>query len=72
MRDYTDHDLGLKIDGTYGVPVEFLSCPGCGKKYAKTKTYCTICEECKSCCRCAKPNVIPVTDELLTKLAENV
>lgn len=38
------------IDKKYGVPVELISCPGCGQKYGHHNTKVdTISEECSSC-----------------------
>lgn len=38
------------IDKTYGVPVEEISCPGCGRKYGHHKTKVDVYSaECSSC-----------------------
>jgi hypothetical protein len=38
------------IDKIYGVPVEEISCPGCGRKYGHHKTKVDInSQECSSC-----------------------
>jgi acetate kinase len=39
-----------KIDKTYGIPVENISCPGCGRRYGHHRTSVdTITHECSSC-----------------------
>jgi hypothetical protein len=69
-RDYTVD--GMKIDGVLGVPVEFISCPGCGKKYTVCKTVCKDCDECQRCHdgRCTKPDFVKVDDAFLQEMAE--
>lgn len=38
------------IDKKYGIPVEEISCPGCGRKYGHHKTKVDIkSEECSAC-----------------------
>lgn len=38
------------IDNKYRIPVEEISCPGCGRKYGHHKTKVDIIsEECSSC-----------------------
>ena len=38
------------IDNKYRVPIEEISCPGCGRKYGHHKTKVdTISQECSSC-----------------------
>lgn len=38
------------IDTKYGVPVEEISCPGCGMKYGHHRTKVdTISQECSTC-----------------------
>ena len=38
------------IDNKYRVPLEEISCPGCGRKYGHHKTKVdTISQECSSC-----------------------
>jgi len=38
------------IDEKYGVPVDEISCPGCGKKYGHHNTKVdTISQECSKC-----------------------
>jgi hypothetical protein len=38
------------IDKKYGVPVEEISCPGCGRKYGHHKTSVDIIsQECSAC-----------------------
>lgn len=38
------------IDKKYGVPIEEISCPGCGRKYGHHRTKVDlISEECSSC-----------------------
>ena len=35
----------MEIDPNYGVPVEEISCPGCGKHYGDCEEVCFNCEE---------------------------
>lgn len=38
------------IDKKYGIPVEEISCPGCGRKYGHHKTKVDIVsQECSAC-----------------------
>lgn len=46
-----------EIHKTYLCPVEYISCPGCGKIYRGK--VCVTCEECKTCCSCEKPILLP-------------
>lgn len=40
------------IDKIYGIPVDEISCPGCGRKYGHHKTKVDIkSEECSACCK---------------------
>jgi hypothetical protein len=45
------------IDKKYGIPVEEIACPGCGRKYGHHKTKVdTISQECSTCCKEWRPN----------------
>lgn len=49
-----------QIDRKYGIPVEEISCPGCGLKYGHHKTkVCSHCNECSKCCWCKDRNETP-------------
>jgi len=51
------------VDKQYGIPVEDMSCPSCGRKYGHHNTrVCTYCEECSSCCTCKGRKVISVEE----------
>ena len=40
------------IDKIYKVPVELISCPGCGRRYGHHKTKVDlISQECSICCK---------------------
>lgn len=50
------------IDEEYGLPLEEISCPGCGRSYKRQRTVCRNCQECKSCCKkhpCDAPHYVP-------------
>ena len=64
-----DRLTGCWIDTDYGVPVEYISCPGCGKKYRGK--VCDECEECSKCCQCETPRLIPAT-EMIQKILEQL
>ena len=57
-RNYTDTLTGIEIDGEYGIPVESISCPRCGKSYKSRRKVCKGCEECKKCCTCKSPEIV--------------
>jgi hypothetical protein len=39
-----------KIDKKYRIPIEEISCPGCGRRYGHNRTKVdTISQECSSC-----------------------
>lgn len=39
-----------RIDSAYLVPIEDISCPGCGQRFGHHGSLsCTDCEECSSC-----------------------
>lgn len=40
------------IDKKYRIPIEEISCPGCGRKYGHHRTKVDInSQECSSCCK---------------------
>ena len=50
------------MDDEYGLPLEEISCPSCGRTYKQQRTVCRNCQECKSCCKkhpCDAPNHVP-------------
>lgn len=47
-----------KIDEEYGVPVDSIRCPGCGRTYKQKRKGCLHCEECHSCCTCKEPKIV--------------
>lgn len=51
------------IDKEYGLPIEEISCPSCGRSYKQKKIICRTCQECKTCCKkgnlCTSPNYVP-------------
>lgn len=49
------------IDKKYGIPVEEISCPGCGRKYGHHKTKVDINSQ--ECSKCATVDVELVTAE---------
>lgn len=51
--------MNADIDQEFGIPVEEISCPGCGRTYKQARTVCSKCEECKRCCRCEAPKHVP-------------
>lgn len=55
-----------EIYKAYGVPLKYVSCPGCGKVYGHdgTKT-CSNCQECSECCECENPDLID-SEEFIT------
>jgi hypothetical protein len=67
MKDYFVD--GERIDGVLGVPVEMVSCPGCGKKYRRGTYVCANCQECKSCHTCKEPELVKVDDDFLLEIA---
>ncbi len=53
-----------KIDKKYGVPIEEISCPGCGLKYGHHKTKVDInSQECSICAKKCYINIKLVTAE---------
>lgn len=42
----------MYIDKKYGIPVEEISCPGCGQKYGHHKTKVDVISQ--ECSKCAK------------------
>lgn len=46
----------MEVDKKYRIPLEYISCPGCGRKYGHHKTKVdTISEECSACCKEWRP-----------------
>ena len=42
----------MKIDNKYKIPIEEISCPGCGLKYGHHNTKVDlISQECSKCCK---------------------
>lgn len=42
--------MSYRIDSKYGIPVEEISCPGCGQKYGHHNTKVDkISQECSTC-----------------------
>lgn len=47
------------IDKKYRVPIEEISCPGCGQRYGHHNTkVCEECAECSTCCWCDDKTLI--------------
>ena len=60
------------IDKDWGVPLKYISCPGCGQKYGHHNTKaCENCQECSTCCICPpdQQKLIPGVD-LITQLLQ--
>ena len=66
-----ENTTGLEIDPAVGIPVEQVSCPGCGKPYKTRQQVCETCEECERCCRCStnKQKLIP-SSQMIAKCVE--
>jgi len=50
---YFDREIGEEISKEFMLPVQYCSCPGCGKLYgAYHRLVCEVCGECSKCCSC--------------------
>ena len=57
-----------EIDYKYGIPVEYISCPGCGQKYGHHNTKVDIVsQECSSCAKKYKKVELIDAHEYITK-----
>ena len=73
MKDY--YVDGERVNAATGIPVDFISCPGCGKKYRRGGYVCVNCDECKACHKdnpCEEPKFRKVDDDFLQDLLETL
>ena len=64
---------GSRIHEPSGLPVENVSCPGCGFVYGyRKRTVCPECQECSECCRCPEPRPARISGKkMIEDLLEN-
>jgi len=67
------YENGSRIHEPSGLPVEHVSCPGCGYVYGyRARKVCPECQECSECCPCADPKPARITGkEMIAQILEN-
>lgn len=69
-----DRLTGCDVDDEFGLPKEYISCPGCGRTYMTARSVCRTCQECKRCCKnnpCEKPDYISARQMIAECFKEN-